>query len=53
MSAQLLTIMLTVFVLGLFVGSNLSVILMCLLQAASKNQPGDVDVMAVTIQVEE
>ena len=35
MNAQTFAAMLTIFVLGLFIGSNLGVMLICLLQVAS------------------
>ena len=53
MSAQLFTVMLTVFVLGLFVGSNLGVILMCLLQMAGRDRVTDAELASFALQAED
>ena len=37
MSAQMLWVILGVFVLGLFVGGNLGIMLLCLMQMASRS----------------
>lgn len=53
MSGQVFTSFLIVFVLGLFVGSNLGVVLMCLLQVAGRGESSDVDIVTVAVEIEE
>ena len=52
MTAQLLWIALAIFVLGLFIGSNLGVMLMCVLQVAGRNTDSDVEQTISSLQLE-
>jgi hypothetical protein len=52
MTTQLFWIIFGVFVLGLFVGSNLGVMLMCVLHAAGRDHALDEEVVPVTVQVQ-
>ena len=52
MSTQMFTILTVVFVLGLFVGTNLGVILMCLLQLAGRHPQVDDELAPVEIGIE-
>jgi Na+/H+ antiporter NhaA len=52
MNAQTFAAMLTIFVLGLFVGSNLGVMLMCLLQVSGKSSPIDGELATVAVHAE-
>ncbi len=53
MSNQLFTLILTVFVLGLFVGSNLGVFLMCLLHIAGTERSVKPEMTGMTVQLKE
>jgi hypothetical protein len=53
MTTQVLALMLTVFVLGLFVGSNLSVILMCLLQVSAERLSSDTEMAPVSVSFDD
>jgi hypothetical protein len=52
MSTQLFTALLTVFVLGLFFGTNLGVILICVLQAAGQRSRHDTEMVPVVTYAE-
>lgn len=52
MSIQMFAAALTVFVLGLFVGCNLGVVLMCILQTAKETMP-DAEMLAVSVRTDE
>ena len=41
MTAQMFWLIFAAFVLGLFVGSNMGIMLLCVLQVAGKNTPGN------------
>ena len=53
MTSQMLTLMLVIFVLGLFIGSNLGIILMCLLQASAKNAPAKAELVHVPVRIDD
>jgi hypothetical protein len=52
MTAHMFWIVLGVFVLGLFVGSNLGVMLMCLLRASEKSVAGSDELLPVMVDAE-
>ena len=51
MSTQVFSIMVAVFVLGLFIGSNLGVVLVCLLQVSKKDQTVSQELHPVPVEV--
>ena len=53
MTSQMFTLMLVIFVLGLFVGSNLGVILMCLLQGFAKQAPAEAELVHVPVHIDD
>jgi hypothetical protein len=53
MSNQLFALMLTVFVIGLFVGSNLGVLLMCLLHIAGTERSVKPEMTGMAVQLKE
>ena len=53
MNAQTFASMLTIFVLGLFVGSNLGVMLMCLLQVSGSDSHFDSEMAPVLVHAEQ
>jgi hypothetical protein len=52
MTAQIFWLILGVFVLGLFVGSNLGILLICLLQASGEGASGQEDWLSVPAEAE-
>ena len=52
MTAQMLWIALAIFVLGLFLGSNLGVMLMCVLQVAGRKTDSDAEQVIASLQLE-
>ena len=52
MSSQILTALLVVFVLGLFVGTNLGVFVMCLLQMSKSDYADDGQRVPVSVHTE-
>jgi hypothetical protein len=53
MSSQVLAWLVTVFVLGLFLGTNLGVLLMCLMRMASPDPEPEAEWVRVPLQLEE
>jgi hypothetical protein len=53
MSTQAFAWLLTVFVLGLFVGTNLGVLLMCLMRMASPDPEPEADWVRMPLQLED
>jgi len=53
MSAQILAWLVTVFVLGLFLGTNLGVLLMCLMRMASPDVEPEAEWSAVPLHAED
>ncbi len=53
MNAQTFASMLTIFVLGLFVGSNLGVMLMCLLQVSGRDSSLNSELVTVSVHAEQ
>jgi hypothetical protein len=49
MSTQVFVWMVAVFVLGLFLGSNLGVVLMCLLQVAGGSSPANAELASIQV----
>lgn len=52
MSTQLFAAMLTVFVLGLFLGTNLGIALLCVMQMAGRRSAPDSDLVPVVARVD-
>ena len=52
MSTQLFTAMLTVFVLGLFFGTNLGIALLCVMQMAGRQSAPSSDLVPVAARVD-
>jgi len=52
MTTQMFWIIFAVFVLGLFVGTNLGVMLMCVLHVAGERRAEHHDLSSVPVQVE-
>ena len=52
MSAQMFIVLTVVFVLGLFVGTNLGVVLMCLLQLAGRHPQIDDELAPIEVGIE-
>ena len=53
MSTQVFMWMVAVFVLGLFLGSNLGVVLMCLLQVAGRSSPANAELASIRVQTKD
>ena len=53
MTTQMFVQMTVIFVLGLFFGSNLGVMLMCLLQVAGDRSPGDAELASAQIPIKD
>jgi hypothetical protein len=53
MSAQLFVTITVVFVAGMFFGSNLGVLLMCLLQVAGDRSPANPELASVQIPIKD
>ena len=53
MSAQMFTVLTVVFVLGLFVGTNLGVVLMCLMQLAGRHPRIDEELVPIEVRTED
>ncbi|MFN2132586.1 MAG: hypothetical protein ACK2VD_18820 [Anaerolineae bacterium] len=53
MSGQILAWLVTVFVLGLFLGTNLGVLLMCLMRMASPDVEPEAEWSAVALHAED
>ena len=53
MSAQMFIVLTVIFVLGLFVGTNLGVILMCLMEVAGKHPQVDDQLSPIEIGVKD
>ena len=51
MSAQTFAMILSVLVLGLFIGSNLGVMLMCIFQISKRSEPVDIEAEMVSVPV--
>lgn len=52
MSAQMLWVILGVFVLGLFIGTNLGVMLLCLLQMSASSNLRNGELTPLPVQVD-
>ena len=52
MTTQMLWIALGIFILGLFVGSNLGVLLMCVLQVAAAGRDPNEELTLSSVQVD-
>ena len=53
MTTQMFVSMTVIFVLGLFFGSNLGVMLMCLLQVAGDRSPDNTELTGVQIPIKD
>jgi hypothetical protein len=53
MTTQIFALMLTVFVLGLFVGTNMGVLLICLMRMAGRNRVDEPEMAAVALPMEQ
>jgi hypothetical protein len=53
MTAQMFVSMTVIFVVGMFVGSNLGVMLMCLLQMAGDRSPANTELASAQIPIED
>lgn len=53
MSTQLFLIIAAVFVLGLFLGSNVGIVLMCVLQMADRSMPVRDDLVSLTAKADQ
>ena len=52
MDPQTFTLMVTVFVIGLFLGSNLAVLLMCILSMAKQSPVGEIELVPMPMPVD-